>query len=162
MVFFIVSSLILGGCGSSSQDNNEGFAIYLAANGTSIDELAILSHIDIADEPIIGLDDIVSYNWETHDIKLTEPAAERVDILELIGKPFVVCVDRAPIYAGAFWSNVISRTYDGVVILHPLEEEYDSHTLRIQCGYPWESYFSGDDPRSDPAILTSLEKAGKL
>ncbi len=163
LVFFIIAGLVLSGCGTSepAQGNGEGFAIYLTANKMFVDDLAIVSHIDIADEPIIALDDIVSYDWETHEIKLTELAFEKIGDLELVGSAFVVCVDRVSIYAGAFFAMHISRTYDGIVILCPLTED-ESRTIQIQLGYPWTQHFSGEDPRSDPVILDALEKAGKL
>ena len=163
VAFFIIAGLIIGGCGTSEsvQGNDEGFAIYLPANEISVDDLAILSHIDIADEPIISLDDIVSYDWDTHEIQLTESAFGKIADFELVGNAFIVCVDRAPVYAGAFLAIYMSRSYDGVVILCPLAEE-ESKTIAIQLGYPWSQFFTGEDPRSDPIIFNSLDKAGKL
>ncbi|MFC1909389.1 hypothetical protein ACFLXD_06040, partial [Chloroflexota bacterium] len=36
------------------------------------------------------------------------------------GKSFLVCVDKAPIYWGAFWTPISSMSFDGVTIWKPL------------------------------------------
>jgi hypothetical protein len=76
------------------------------------------------------------------------------------GIPFVVCVGRERIYAGAFWTPVSSLSFDGVVILQPFAT--DETTIQISLGYPAASFFAGQDPRSDPRVMQALTAAGKL
>jgi hypothetical protein len=63
-------------------------------------------------------------------------------------------------YWGAFWTPLSSMLFDGITILNLLPSEGSS--VRIQLGYPSESHFTGEDPRSNPTILRALEEAGKL
>ncbi|MCP4610036.1 MAG: hypothetical protein GY845_15115 [Planctomycetes bacterium] len=155
----IVSMALVFGC--VDNDSEGEFAIYSPKQEMTIDELAIVSHIEISEEPIISTADIISYSEQTHEIELTPDAAERIDQLELPGKPFVVCVDRQPIYAGAFMAAYFSRSFDGVVIETLGVAQRQS--LRIQLGYPEsQDFFTGDDPRSDPTILEALKSDGKL
>ncbi|MBT4513223.1 MAG: hypothetical protein HOC20_13570 [Chloroflexi bacterium] len=160
LIFITMLSMILVfGCVDSDSDG--GFAIYSPKQEMTIDELAIVSHIEVSEDPIISADDIISYSEQTHEITLTPDAAERIYQLELPGKPFVVCVDRQPIYAGAFMAAYFSRTFDGVVIETLGVAERQS--LRIQLGYPEsQDLYTGDDPRSDPTILRALKSDGKL
>jgi len=46
-----------------------------------------------------------------------------------------------------------------VVIMQPIG---DTHTVRIERGYPGPAFAQGEDPRSNPAVLTSLRQSGKL
>ena len=146
--------------GEPSKD--EGFAIYLLARDIPVSEMPIVSNLELADRPIVSLGDIVSYSRNTHEIELTAQACERLLELEVPtnGKVFVVCVDRQPVYWGAFWAVYSSMSFDGVTILTPLFP--DRHTIGLELGYPSESFYSGEDPRPNPEIMQSLQQAGKL
>ena len=89
--------------------------------------------------------------------------SELPDAVKQLGarKPFVVTVDRTPVYAGTFMAAWFSRSADDVVILWPSMELGD-RTFRIQLGYPGAGQFTGTDPRSDGRVLDALERAGKL
>ena len=140
----------------------EGFAIYLLAQDIPVSEMPIVSHLVLADEPLVSLKDIVSYSRKSHEIELTAQAYQRLLELKVptSGQVFVVCVGRQPVYWGAFWATYSSMSFDGVTILVPLSP--DRHTIRLELGYPSESFFSGEDPRPDPDIIQSLQQAGKL
>jgi len=160
VVSLLLISLIVGGCPSPQ---SEGFSIYLTLENTPVSELPVLSQIELADQPVITIDDIVSYRQETHEIELTADAYERVNNLDIptSGMAFVACVDSQPIYWGAFWAPFSSQSFDGVIILIPPFSP-DGHFIQIELGYPGPGFYSGEDPRSDPEILQSLEQAGKL
>jgi hypothetical protein len=167
IVFLLLSVfllfLLLTGSGCSSKQESEGFAIYLTKNDVPVAEMEKLSHVDLADEPVVSIDDIISYNRETHEIELTAEAYERVMNLEVptSGKSFVVCVDKAPVYWGAFWTPISSQSFDGVTIwVFPYSQK--GNIITLQLGYPSQSFYQGEDPRSNPVIMQSLEKAGKL
>ena len=106
---------------------------------------------------------MISYTKDTHEIELTAKAYERVMQLEAptSGKSFVVCVDKGPIYWGAFWTPMSSQSFDGVTIWVPSLTP-KTNFIKLELGYPSESFYQGEDPRSNPVILESLEKAGKL
>jgi len=162
LLTLLVLSLLalLVGCRNSA--TGEGFAIYFPKQDIPVSQMAALSYVEIADKPFISQGDIVSYNKETHEIELTAAAAQRVSELQvpLNGKAFVVCVNRQPIYWGAFWTPLSAASFDGVVIMKPLSLE--KPVIRLELGYPSESYFKGSDPRSNPKIIDALSRAGKL
>src|SRR4030065_2337775 len=116
LLIIVGTVLALSGCTPS---NSEGFAVYLTEGDIPPDRMPVLSHIDIAEHPIVAINDIVTYNAQTHEIKLTANAFERVSEMEVPvrGKSLVVCVDRSPIYWGAFWTPISSISFDGIVIV---------------------------------------------
>jgi len=152
--------LISSGC---STPNHEGVAVYLTKGDIPPAQLPALSHIDIADQPVIATKDIVSYNAETHEMTLTTEAFDRISSLEVPvrGRSFVVCVDRKPIYAGAFWTPISSMSFDGVTIWKPLGQK-ESKVIKLELGYPSSSFYGGADPRNNAEVMESLRQAGKL
>jgi hypothetical protein len=161
-----ILAAVLSGCtGATAQpDEVEGFAIYLLTP-ESFTSQADLTQLELEPAPFLSLGDIVAYTWETHEIELTEAARERVASLEVpmtTGVPFVVCVGAERIYPGAFWVSYSSMSYNGVVI-DTLSAQMEDPVIRLQLGYPESpELFEGEDLRSDPRILQSLEDAGKL
>lgn len=141
----------------------EGFAIYLTKDDIPPAKMEALSHVDIAEQPVVSIKDIITYNVQTHELKLTDTAFERIAQLEVPvqGKSFVVCVDKAPIYWGAFWTPVSSISFDGVTIWKPFSSE-GPKIITLELGYPSPSYNGGEDPRNSSGVLQSLEQAGKL
>ncbi len=137
------------------------FAIFLPIEDLTLDDVHNLDEIILQEAPVLSMDDIIAYDAETHVIELEPTVAERWDGLELTGRFFVVMVGKELIYAGAFMAAYFSRTYDGVVILWP-SMEGSPNTIKIQLGYPWEDFFTGEDPRADPRIMEALHQAGKL
>jgi hypothetical protein len=162
VVVLVLSMLVIpptiSGCSSPGD-----FSIYLTKDDIPVSKIPVLSHVEIADEPIVSIKDIVSYTRDTHEIELTAKAYERVMDLKVptSGKSFVVCINKSPIYWGAFWVPYSSQSFDGVTILVPAFSEQEN-TVKIELGYPSASFYTGDDPRSSREIMKSLEKAGKL
>jgi len=160
-VSFIVSVLfILNGC---SVEKPEGFAIYLTEGDISPAQMPALSHVDIAEMPVIALNDIIEYDARKHEMQLTAAAYEDICQLDVpvSGRSFVVCVDRKPVYWGAFWTPISSLAFDGITIWQPLGRA-EPHVISLELGYPASSFYGGDDPRSDPEVIRSLERSGKL
>jgi hypothetical protein len=153
--------VVISFCGCKSPEG-EGFAIYLPARDIPVSQMPILSHVDLADKPLISLVDIVSYSRSTHEIQLTSEAYSRITNLEVpvSGKAFLVCIDHYPVYWGAFWTPFSSIPFDGVAIMKPLAS--DRHVIKLELGYPSPQFFKGEDYRADPTILRSLERIGKL
>ena len=141
----------------------EGFAIYLTKDNIAPSKLEALSHVDIADQPVIGLNDIVSYNITNHEITLTENGMKNITDLRVptTGTSFLVCINRSPVYWGAFWTPISSQSFNGVTIEIPLGTQ-DTGTITIALGYPSQSFFRGADPRNDPTVMNSLKQAEKM
>jgi hypothetical protein len=164
MILGVLAPLVFSGC--ASQPTSEGFAIYLTKDDVPVAQMAALSHVDLAAAPVISVDDIVWYLPGTHEIELTPEAYQRINALQIptSGISFVVCVDKEPIYWGAFWTPISSQSFDGIVInIPPFNVSTQPENLiKISLGYPAPSFFQGVDPRSNPVIYNSLEQAGKM
>ena len=147
----------------SATAKGEGFAIYLTKQDIPPAQIEALSHVHLADQPVISSGDVITYNAQTHEIKLTDEAFERISELEVPveGRAFMVCVDRQSIYWGAFWTPVSSISFDGVTIWQPGSSQ-DPAVIALQLGYPSPSFYGGEDPRDSPEISRALEQAGKL
>jgi len=159
----IVIALVILTSGARATAKDEGFAIYLTKEDIAPARMEALSHADLTDQPIISIADIITYDAQTHELKLTDEAFERICDLAVPvqGRSFIVCVDRRPVYWGAFWVMWSSMSFDGVAIwLPPMSE--DSQVIRLELGYPSSFFYEGADPRNSPAILESLKEAGKL
>jgi hypothetical protein len=152
--------IISTGC---SGRNQEGFAIYLSKDNIDPSQIKALNHIEIADQPIISTQDIITYDALTHELKLTAEAFERISSLEVPvrGKSFAVCVDKKPVYWGAFWTPISSMSFDGVTIWKPFTSQ-ETKVITIELGYPTLSFYGGEDPRNKAEVINSLEQEGKL
>ncbi len=119
--------------------------------------------LNIADTPIIGIDDIITYNNLIHELQLTDSAYDRISQLEIPvrGKAFLVCVDRKPIYWGAFWTPISSMSFNGVTIWKPLSTQ-KSKIITLELGYPSAAFYNGKDPRNNSEVIKALEQADKL
>ena len=159
-ILFLASIFVSSGC---SKTEGEGFAIYLTQDNIPPTRLPILSHVDTAEHPLITINDIITYNGVTHEINLTSEAFERIANLEVpvSGRSFVVCIDKRPIYSGAFWTPISSLSFDGVTIGKPLNSQ-EKKEIHLELGYPSSSFYKGEDPRNDTAIMESLKQSGKL
>jgi len=160
VLLIVVLALLVGSCITTER---EGFAIYLTKQDIPPAQMEALSHIDIAYEPVISEKDVVAYDAQTHELELTTKGFNRISSLEVPvrGRSFVVCVDRQPIYWGAFWTPISSVSFDGVTIWKPLGSE-ESSVITLELGYPSASFHSGQDPRNSREVMGSLEQAGKL
>jgi hypothetical protein len=160
-LFILVGIVFLYDYSITSQD--EGFAIYLTTDEVAPSKIPVLSHIEISEQPIISTNDIIKYNAKTHEITISAEAFNRIANLEVpvTGRSFAVCVDKKTIYCGAFWTPISSISFEGVVIWKPLNFQ-DSKIIKLELGYPSQTFYGGDDPRTSPEIMKSLTKAGKL
>jgi hypothetical protein len=160
VLILVYAVIILNGCTASK---GEGFAIYLTKEDIPPTQMEALSHVDIAEQPIISIRDIITYNAQTHELKLTDTAFERISQLEVPvrGKSFLVCVDKAPVYWGAFWTPISSIPFDGVTIWKPFNTQ-QSKIITLELGYPSSSFYGGEDPRNNVEVMKSLEQAGRL
>ena len=144
-----------------------GFAIYLLEGDTPATEVLgmDIEELILEDEPILSAEDIVIYDRDSHTMELTKEGYSRIQDLftlpvNVSGIPFVVCVGSQRIYTGAFWTPASSLIYDGVLIMHPMDDA--KRIIQLSLGYPVSDVFSGKDPRGDSRIMESLEGEGKL
>jgi len=159
-LLLVTAACLSVGCTSQK---GEGFAIYLTREDIPPDQMASLGRFEIAEQPVISVADVITYNAQTHELKLTPGAYERICQLEVPvrGRSFAVCVDRDPVYWGAFWTPVSSISFDGVTIWKPFSPG-EPYVVTLELGYPAPSFYQGKDPRNDASVLDSLDRAGKL
>jgi hypothetical protein len=114
-------------------------------------------------ELIISDKDILSYNKTIHEIKLTKGGVERFKGRELYQRKFVITLHGVEMYEGAFWSDLSSRIYEGVVILniHQIQEGVTDR-LTIEPWYPPGLFTGSEDPRRNTEIFNYFQKIGKL
>ena len=134
---------------SQLRGSTEKFGIYVSKNN----------------ELVISDDEIVWYDKNSQEIKLTDEGIEKIQTLKVesvtYGEPFVVKIGNQEIYDGSFWTPISSVSYGGIVI-ETLVNMTDN-TIKLEKGYPSsECFFEGRDPRNDPRILDHFQKLGKL
>jgi hypothetical protein len=107
------------------------------------------------DEVIVSDEDIISYMKSSHEVKLTEEGAKKIEKLSLTvplnGTRFVIKINGKAIYSGWFWSPISSISCSSVVI----ETIVRNNTIKIETGYP-TSHFQGEDPRNNPEVFNYL------
>lgn len=151
--------LMLAGCDPRPAD--DGFAIYLTKNATPVPLGATPASVELDGEPVIATDDIVTYNRVTHEMEVKPSVFGRIKNLEVPvrGRAFAVCLGQEIIYTGAFWTPISSIAFDGIIIMKPMSK---NNLLQLEPGYPSDGFFKGGDPRSNPRLMESLQRAGKL
>jgi hypothetical protein len=137
------------------------WAIYRLANPTIFsDQLqtASLSDLTLAAAPFISVHDVRVYHWKTHALECTARADSLIDSLarhggSTRGVPFVVTVERHPIYLATFWWGYSSSMpwCPYMEVIGPQPREIDLPPLH-----------QGEDPRSDSRIYHALKDAGVL
>jgi hypothetical protein len=158
----ILIIIIIYGC-NISNSKSEGFAIYLTREDIPPSRMEALRHVDLLDQPIISVKDIITYNAQTHEMKLTSGAFDRIYDLDIpvTGKSFMVCVNKEPIYCGAFWTPISSISFDGVTIMKPYNTREHS-IIVLELGYPSSSFYDGEDPRNNDKVLEAIQRDSKL
>ena len=162
IALLLLLALVLPGC----SPRGEGFAIYLTRDDVPPADMATadLNTVALESAPFIATKDIISYDAYIHEIELTPQAFESVDnmTVPMRGLSFVVCVDKKPVYWGAFWTLLSSQAFNGVTIwTNPVMTDKDN-TSALELGYPAPSYDQGADPRGNIVVLNALRAAGKL
>lgn len=128
-----------------------------------------LQQIDIAKlrpnrKPLLDENDVLRYDADYHRLVLDYFAASRLRELRIprTGLPFAVFAGDDAIYVGAFFAGYSMENFKGVAVdVAPLKNYPPS--LLFELDYPpLAPKNAAKDPRGDPRLLNSFEKAGKL
>jgi len=143
------------------------FGIFLTANLTpdTIPGRLDLAQVQLAPSPVISADDLISYDFSTHSMKLRREALARIPNPPVHGLPFVVVANGQRIYVGAFWTDISSIPSDVPTITvnkSSLDKSEAPDIQIIHRAYPTDAFGKGPDPRSDPRIKTALASLHKL
>jgi hypothetical protein len=92
----------------SKATTQDTFGIYLTLHEVDPTRLDMLSHVEPSPTPLISLDDVVSYTWQTHMIHLTDKGRKTLDTLSIsvFGRSFCICVNHSTKYCGCPSSKV--------------------------------------------------------
>jgi len=152
---------LLIGCGEPTAGETPAgeFALYLLENSTLTAAAAFSQPIDslrLAVEPLFTANEMKYYIWASHSFQLTDSV--QVDYEQFLassgstsGVPFVVTVDKDPIYMGTFWWSYSSSMPPRCAVIWAI-------------GSPGQIRLERDavDRRSDPRIHDALKAAGVL
>ena len=110
---------------SAEPSEGDGLRIIPVWSSDQINESDVLDR-----PPLLGPDDIISYDWANHELHLSADAWKRVrqsitleKIFDTIGIPFVMVIDSEKIYVGYFWSGLQARRPPGPFVLFEDIEE---------------------------------------
>lgn len=163
-VFVILTLILLIIPGCVLIEKNQ-VNIYLVEDEAAYkNESARMFMVPLSSTPIISSSDIVTYDSAQHQIELKPSAFEKlknIDVPVDVGRSFIVCVGIVRVYMGTLWSPLSSSSSEGLIIQQPLSIE-SNNRITIQLGYPDESFFRGNDRRSDVRIIQALKNTGKL
>jgi len=111
-----------------------------------------LSQIELEDVPLFTSDDVLHYDIDSDRFILNDTAYEAIQRVKLsvFGRSFVLMVGKRRVYKGALWDGWSSVTFDGVLIVRPMDKA--NTELQLELGYPNKEQFTGQDPRHDPEV----------
>jgi len=112
---------------------------------------------------VISDEDIVWYSRATHEIRLTELGAKKIEGLQvpMHGSPFVVKIGGEKIYNGLFVTPISSISQPPSEAVIETLTLVQNNTIKIQMGYP-PSQFGAEDPRNNPKIFDYFQSIKKL
>jgi hypothetical protein len=110
-------------------------------------------------EPLVGNDDIISYNRTDFMFELKGAAAQKVKNFSPRA-PFAVAVDGEIVYIGVNMPNFLSSVcFESITLQY-----WGPDKVALRLGYPGvlEGAKEIEDRRNDASILATLKKQGKL
>lgn len=168
LAVFALVGLLLFCSDDQSRADDLNLALYLllpdTLNAYETVDMPI-ENLMLADEPILSLGEIKTYNWSDHSFTITSTAYNRIENvlgeyathIDLRGVPFVTTVEEERIYLGAFWNPISSIPWPcSAITFPPLTES----PLILSIMAPWKDVTP--DQRSDPRIHEALDAAGVL
>lgn len=152
---------VVGIFSAHASNFTNSFGIYLVTGNATGD----LSHIEVAETPVISDADIISYTYPNHLMILRDGVRERIGRPDSSGITFVVEANGERIYLGAFMSEFssIPRFVPCIVVDEGMmNTNLPPNALRISRGYPGPRSLSDADPRRDERIKNALAALHKL
>jgi hypothetical protein len=142
---------------------NNGLQLYLVKDSSSIyaDDKINIEQYELETEPLLSKSDIVSYNWNTHCMKIKNNGEFNQMLLQ---RRFVVMADRKRIYSGVFWSAIFSmKPPQFSVYLNNIEESGNSIILALGSWRPGEKIPPElEKVLADPRIQKVLERDSQM
>lgn len=149
----------------TEQDGKYNFEIYLVKGEKQATE--DLSKIQLKNKPVITEDDIITYYWDKHILKMKKGIIEeRVGSIPVAGRRFVLVVKGERIYSGNFWTAISSCWLPDTPIIYK-EGTLGGHEIKEEVNQNEQLYsivYEGNlsDPRNDKRIYNALKEIGVL
>jgi hypothetical protein len=169
LLLVMIAGILSTSCQKSPSTSNlsitptgEGFAIYLTADDVPVTQMEYLSHVILQNEPLFSAVEIDSYDWAKHRISLTDTGQAKLADFEvpISGISFMVCVDKCPVYWGAFYNPLSSYYPFGTPVISMFPGDRES--IKIEWDQVSGNVEELADPRNDPSIFESLKNWDKL
>lgn len=120
-------------------------------------------YLSDTNELVFSDKDIIFYNRTSHQIKFTKEGLDRIKKMNLYHKLFVAKLYGKELYKGAFWSEIDSIPFSGIVMIDILAVQHGlTDTLRIEPCYPSIEFCEGIDPRENLTLFDYLRSINKL
>jgi len=159
-ITYIVLLILIPLCAFSAS-NQSSFEIYLVKNDN-----ADLQQVEIYSKPILTAADIMKYDWNKHEIVLTNKGLRKLpkeNDTTVLGKSFVVIANGIRCYKGAFWTSIWSVSHPNPIInIGPRLEGRSKNIISIERAYPSENFAIGPDPRNNNLIYKALFELNKI
>jgi hypothetical protein len=154
--------LFLGFCALSfGAPKRPTFEIYLVKNDSED-----LNKIELHKTPLITDADIIGYDWEKHEVILSNDGIKKMPNVKdtgVHGKSFVIVANGIRCYKGAFWTSVSSVSHSNPIInIGPHFDKRPKNVIRIERAYPSENFAIGPDPRNNELIYKALFDLNKI
>jgi hypothetical protein len=126
--FALIALFLTQGCMNHTALPKRGFELY-CVNPEDVADAEALETIQLPEYPLIQFADVLSYDWSTHELNLSEEGWRRVETkitIENLGQkglPFVVTIDLEIIYWGSFYTILFSeRPSSPFVLLESIKD----------------------------------------
>lgn len=158
-ILIVMTGLILAGCTAS---NGAGLEIYLVKQGgEDLEGSRGIETLELEPQPLLSREDIVSYHWDWHCIKVKNSGKISPDLLK---RQFVVEADGKRVYSGAFWTGLYSMWPPKIAVyLDNLDEKAPGLILALGGWRPLEPI--EEKTRgilSDPSVYKVIQRDGLL
>ena len=154
---------------SGRGETTDVFAVYLVAESVDVRITAYgkgdWSHLRLSASARIAGDDIISYDFSTHSMRLRREALARIPSPPVHGTPFVVVAHGHRVYLGVFITSASSRSFAVPAIVvdrYVMDPTQSRDTLVIERSYPSPKFGVGPGPRGDERIKAALTALQKL
>jgi hypothetical protein len=154
--------LLIGFCALSfGAPKRPAFEIYLVKNDNED-----LNKIELQKTPLITDADIIIYDWNKHEMILTNDGIKKMPNekdIDVRGKSFVIVANGIRCYKGAFWTSLSSVSHSNPIInVGPHIDKRPKNVIKIERAYPSEKFAVGPDPRNNDLIYKVLFGLNKI
>ncbi|HUR12277.1 MAG TPA: hypothetical protein VM012_12955 [Flavitalea sp.] len=141
----------------SRVDAGSSIEIYLLQSVIPVPAKCQISSGTLRPEPLVANDDIIEYNENDHEYRVTATAYEKIRSLK--GRiPFAITVDKEVVYYGFYNEPILNSSCEHSIAM---EAWNGDNVLTMELGYPG-GFSTVDDQRNHPKLIETLRRQHKL